>query len=151
MNATKIILHCTDSPNGQFVSVDTIRKWHLKRGFTDIGYHIVIQPDGQVDRGRSLNQAGAHCEGENNNSIGVCLVGKDKYTRRQWRALESTLDSLFITYNNIPHYALYCHSQFPSAQKQGKTCPNIEINRLLLWYHCKDDKAIEPLIFKENA
>ena len=40
-------------------------------------------------------------------------------------------------------YDLYCHYQFASAIKQGKTCPNIPINNLLYWYINGDEKAIQ--------
>ena len=38
----EIILHCSATPEGKDYSVDTIRKWHLQRGFSNIGYHYVI-------------------------------------------------------------------------------------------------------------
>ena len=38
----KIIIHCSATPEQREVSVETIRKWHLQRGFNDIGYHYVI-------------------------------------------------------------------------------------------------------------
>jgi hypothetical protein len=33
----KIIVHCSATREGQDISVDTIRDWHLKRGWSDIG------------------------------------------------------------------------------------------------------------------
>ena len=38
----KIIIHCTATREGDDISVDTIRRWHLARGWSDIGYHYVI-------------------------------------------------------------------------------------------------------------
>ena len=32
---TKIILHCSATPKGEDFSVETIRQWHLQRGFND--------------------------------------------------------------------------------------------------------------------
>lgn len=150
MTPTKIIVHCSASANGKRVDISEIEKWHKARGFNKIGYHLVIQPDGEVQRGRGLNEVGAHCEGENANSIGICLVGNDKFSKAQFQALEKQLDSILLTYETIRHYAIYCHYQFKSAQKQGKLCPNIEINRLLVWYHLKEDGAIKPYVL-ENA
>jgi N-acetylmuramoyl-L-alanine amidase len=146
MTPSKIIVHCTATDNGKSVPIEEIRKWHLSKGFKDIGYHLVIQPDGQVQRGRGLNEEGAHCQGENHCSIGICLVGRDKYTKAQFQALERQIDSILLTYNAIPHYAIYCHYQFESAQKQKKTCPNMEVNRLLVWYHLKEDSAIKQYL-----
>lgn len=71
----KIILHCSDSPEGRNDKAEDIRKWHKKRGFSDIGYHYVIDLDGTVEKGRPIEQAGAHCTGHNRNSIGICYIG----------------------------------------------------------------------------
>ena len=72
---TEIIIHCTATPEGREFSIDDIRRWHRARGFADVGYHFVIHLDGSVSTGRPLTQAGAHCAGHNNNSIGVAYVG----------------------------------------------------------------------------
>ena len=71
----KIIIHCSATPEGREVSVDTIRKWHLKRRFSDIGYHYVIGLDGTIHKGRPIEKVGAHCSYENIGSIGICYVG----------------------------------------------------------------------------
>lgn len=61
----EIIVHCTATPAGRDYTVDDIRKWHLQRGFSDIGYHYVIYRDGSVHEGRPVTMAGAHCTGHN--------------------------------------------------------------------------------------
>ena len=71
----EIIIHCSDSPEGRNDKADDIRKWHKQRGFNDIGYHYVIDLDGTVEKGRPIEQAGAHCTGHNRNSIGICYIG----------------------------------------------------------------------------
>lgn len=130
-----IVLHCSDTPNGSKVSVEAIREDHIvNRGFSDIGYHMIIQPDGNVENGRPLNKIGAHVEGHNNGAIGICLVGNNKYRKQQFQALRYKLDSLFLTYS-IKKENIFCHSQFDTAIKQGKTCPNIPINVILCWYY----------------
>ena len=38
---TKIIVHCTATPEGREVDVEEIRKWHVEeRGWSDVGYHF---------------------------------------------------------------------------------------------------------------
>lgn len=145
MTPTRVILHCSVTPNGKRVDISEITKWHQARGFKTVGYHMALQPDGEVQRGRSLKEVGAHCEGENHDSIGICLIGTDRFTRAQFKALRYQLESLRVTYS-IHDWAVYGHYQFQSAIKQGKTCPNIEINRLLYWYLCNDDAAITPYL-----
>lgn len=78
-NIKEIIIHCTDTPAGKSVSIQEIRRWHKARGFSDVGYHYVIDVDGTVMTGRNIDLIGAHCTGHNANSIGLCYVGgRDK-------------------------------------------------------------------------
>ena len=68
-----------------------IDRWHKERGWTGIGYHYVIlngcrkasaagfQPykkedDGLIETGRPVEEAGAHCGGENHDSIRIFLI-----------------------------------------------------------------------------
>lgn len=115
------------------------------RGWSDIGYHGIIDPDGTWSQGRGFNEQGAHVESENDGNIGICLIGTDLFTRAQFQTLRSKIDSLRMLYD-IPFFKIYCHYQFKSAQAQGKTCPNIEINRFLSWYFYEDDAAIQPYL-----
>ena len=71
----ELIVHCSATPEGKDYSVNTIRQWHLQRGFSDIGYHYVIYRDGSIHTGRDESIIGAHCTGHNANSIGVCYIG----------------------------------------------------------------------------
>ena len=59
----KIIIHCTATPEGRDVSVDTIRQWHLDRGWSDIGYHYIIDLEGNLHEGRPVERQGAHVRG----------------------------------------------------------------------------------------
>ena len=42
----KIIIHCSATPEGRDVKADEIKQWHKDRGWSDIGYHFVIELDG---------------------------------------------------------------------------------------------------------
>ncbi|SPF53261.1 N-acetylmuramoyl-L-alanine amidase [Candidatus Desulfosporosinus infrequens] len=84
MDWQKIVIHHTASPtevrrSGKTVPVDVamIREWHQTKGWSDIGYHFVIMPDGRCAEGRPLCRPGAHCIVGRRNSIGIgiCLVG----------------------------------------------------------------------------
>lgn len=118
-----IIIHCSATPEGRDVSTDEIRSWHLDRGWSDIGYHFVVELDGTVNDGRPLEISGAHAKGHNSNSIGICYVGgldesgepKDTRTPEQEKALVELLENL--------------KDQYPEAQIIGhrdvsdKDCP----------------------------
>ena len=49
----EIIVHCSATAEGKDFTVADIKKWHLARGFSDIGYHYVIYRDGSINKGRS--------------------------------------------------------------------------------------------------
>jgi hypothetical protein len=75
-STNRVIFHHSLSRD---VTADTIREWHLARGFDDIGYHAVIHPDGRLEPGRNLEMVGAHARGRNHDSLGVCLTGDFRY------------------------------------------------------------------------
>ena len=71
----KIIIHCAATPEGRNFTVEDIRRWHLQRGFRDIGYHFYLTRNGEIHRGRPLEKIGAHCLNHNRHSIGICYEG----------------------------------------------------------------------------
>ena len=98
----KIIIHCAATPEGRDVKTETIKSWHVKgNGWSDIGYHFVIELDGVVKTGRPLHRAGAHTKGHNATSIGICYVGgidkdkkpKDTRTEAQRKAMDQLINS----------------------------------------------------------
>ena len=119
----KIIVHCSATREGQHVTMQQIRQWHLQRNFADIGYHYVIYLDGSVHKGRPLEKAGAHCKGQNAHSIGICYVGgldrqgkpKDTRTAAQKAALLSLIRELR---QRFPRATVHGHREFAN-----KACP----------------------------
>jgi N-acetyl-anhydromuramyl-L-alanine amidase AmpD len=139
-----IVVHCSASPNGRAVSAQEIDAWHRQRGFRrrapvgqphlpHIGYHYVIDIDGTVTEGRSLGEIGAHVAGSNARSIGICMIGTDRYTREQWDALANLRDDLTLTF---PEAKWLGHRDFsPDQDGDGviepwefiKTCPGFDV------------------------
>ena len=125
----KIIIHCSDTPDGRAVTVDEIRRWHKERGFSDIGYHYVIMLDGSVRNGRPLEQAGAHCKGQNAHSIGICYVGgcdlnrrpKDTRTDAQKTAMAGLIRELK---RRFPTATIHGHNEFAN-----KACPSFDVQK----------------------
>ena len=120
----ELIIHCSDTPSSMDVGVDTIRKWHLERGWTDVGYHYVIRRDGSLEVGRPEEKIGAHCSGHNSNSIGVCLVGEGEYTEEQYDCLYHLICILKIKYKDS---VIYPHNHF----NQNKSCPMFDLGCFL--------------------
>ena len=126
----ELIVHCSATPEGKDYSVDTIRQWHLQRGFSDIGYHYVIYRDGSIHMGRDESIIGAHCTGHNANSIGVCYIGgcasdgktpKDTRTAQQKQSLVKLLKELKTKY---PQASIHGHRDFSS-----KACPSFDATK----------------------
>lgn len=72
----KIVLHCSATREGDYsVTRDTIDRWHKGRGWSGIGYHFVVNIDGSIESGRSIEEVGAHAYGHNKDSIGIVYIG----------------------------------------------------------------------------
>lgn len=98
---TEIIIHHSATPDGKAITAEEIDSWHRARGwFRDlafvrthqpalpsIGYHRVIYPSGLVVVGRALEERGDHAAPYNTQSIGICLIGRNRFTEAQWEAL----------------------------------------------------------------
>ncbi len=116
----RIIIHCAATPNGREFHVSDIDRWHKERGWRGIGYHYVIPVAGDLEYGRAESEIGAHCRGYNRDSIGICLIGTDAFTRQQWDALHLLVDNLGERY---PEASVHGHREFNSH----KTCPGFDV------------------------
>ncbi len=121
----KIIVHCSATREGENFEVAEIRKWHLARGFSDIGYHFYIDLYGEIHKGRDIAKIGAHCKGHNRNSIGICYCGgveadgktpKDTRYDCQKESLTAVLRTLKAMY---PNAVIHSHNDFAN-----KACPS---------------------------
>lgn len=108
---TKIIIHCSDTPEGRDDSIEDIRRWHKARNFKDVGYHYVIRLDGTLEKGRMIEDVGAHCTGHNAESIGICYIGgktadmktaKDTRTDAQKATMSAIIALLRSQLGNLP-------------------------------------------------
>lgn len=129
----KIVIHCSATPAERDVTVEEIRRWHVKeRGWSDIGYHFVIHLDGSVHEGRPLERSGAHARGHNRNSIGICYVGgasaddfrkaEDTRTDAQITAMRALVAGLKSVY---PAAELVGHNELDS----NKACPSFDVQK----------------------
>ena len=123
-----VIIHCSFTPEKMDIGVDEIRNWHVNdNGWTDIGYHYVIRRSGVIETGRPISIAGAHANGHNKNSVGICMVGgksndggnADNFTHSQYDSLRGLVSFLIDGYpimNVIGH-----------CDVSDKTCPNFNV------------------------
>lgn len=130
-----IIIHCTATMAGVDFSVRDVTEWHKAQGWRDCGYHYIIRIDGTIQKGRPLDEEGAHCRGHNKDSVGVCYVGgldkngrpADTRTPAQKRALARLIWKLTVQAMNagfgIPQ--VFGHRDF----NKFKDCPCFDARR----------------------
>ena len=137
-----IVIHCSATKENKDYTKEDIKKWHLQRGFNDIGYHFIIKLDGTIEIGRSLDKIGAHVSGNNTGSIGICYIGgldsnnkpKDTRTKEQKEALKALVDTIKIcipSIKNIKGHRDYSKDLNKNgkidASEYIKVCPCFEV------------------------
>jgi N-acetylmuramoyl-L-alanine amidase len=130
-----IAVHCAATPAGMDIGVKEIDRWHRQKGFLKVGYHFVIRRTGQIELGRDEDEIGAHVQGYNAVSIGVCLVGgvdaddvskaENNFTKEQFSTLRTLLERLQIQY---PDAEVLGHRDFPDV---AKACPSFDVRAWL--------------------
>ena len=152
---TDIVIHCAATPNGKVISREQIDAMHSQRGFKrqsaaitryqselkhalpSIGYHWVIELDGKIRTGRHQDEIGAHVQGSNAKSLGICLIGTDSFTLAQWSALKALVSTLR---QNYPAARIRGHRDFsPDLDGDGvierhewlKICPGFDVQTWL--------------------
>jgi len=126
----RIIIHCSATPEGRDVKAADIKRWHVEgNGWSDIGYHYVVDIDGCVEGGRPIDRQGAHVKGHNKDSIGICYVGgmdkdmnpKDTMTDSQEHAVRELIYAIrMVTDNDI---SIHGHNEFST-----KACPSFKVS-----------------------
>jgi len=118
---TYLVVHCSDTPDDSDITDADIHDMHLGFGWDGIGYHKVITRDGTVHNGRPEFWQGAHVQGQNHHSLGVCLIGRHNFTDAQFAALELLLIGWTARY---PDAQIVGHRDIQLENK--KTCPNFD-------------------------
>lgn len=124
-----IFVHCSATKPSMNWGLREIRQSHKERGFLDVGYHFIIKRDGTIEAGRDEDVIGAHVEGYNSTSVGVCLVGgvddrlkpEANFTPAQMQALRSLLVTLLAKYGGS---VLRAHHDVAP-----KACPSFDLKR----------------------
>jgi len=131
---TTIYVHHSASEWG---NADTIRQWHLDRGWDDIGYNSVIlngyasheshhkgepdmNKDGVEELGRDVVYIPAAVRGKNTNSIHICLIGDRTFTSAQLVALRTLIEYYQAFYPSITEVLRHA-----DADERKPTCPGL--------------------------
>ena len=57
------------------VTYDEIKQAHLDQGQPEIGFHYIIDAQGQILMGRHASKIGAHYSEFDETSLGICVIG----------------------------------------------------------------------------
>jgi hypothetical protein len=91
---------------------------------SDIGYHSVIAPNGDIYQGREFNHIGAHVKNGNSGNIGIMLIGNfevETPTEKQLNSLKKLLVYLQTIYPtlDVPK-CVFGHKDFNVTDCPGK-------------------------------
>jgi len=101
-------------------------------GWHGIGYHRLIQRSGLIEHGRPDYWIGAHVYGHNEETLGVCLIGRTEFTDEQFDSLEHILRQWLAQF---PNAEIIGHRDFDYTDK---TCPNFDAKR---WWITRNPPA----------
>lgn len=132
MKVQKLVIHHSASDSATTKKSD-IEKWHKQRGFTQIGYHKVIEGNGDIVDGRPDTTQGAHAKGANHSSLGVCVIGnfeKDTPSSKQINSLVSVLTTWCKTHK-LKAANIYGHFDVPGGSTKT-SCPGKNLKNQLV-------------------
>lgn len=122
-----LAVHISDSPKDRGDTAEDIHQWHKQRGWSGIGYNAVITGTAELQQGRPDYWQGAHVrdfdengEGDNSDSLGICIITDTAPDEDQLRVLEGWLLAKLALY---PNAQVVGHRDLDSR----KACPNMDI------------------------
>ncbi len=128
---THLFIHHSAS-TGLYDDVYDFHSWHLKRGFSMVGYAFVIPKKTRlldtvltapIEQGRPMNATGAHClNGYNSVSPGICLSGNFETETPTTEQIDSLVKLLgwLCSYYNLPVSKIVGHRDGQSTSCPGK-------------------------------
>ncbi len=124
----RVFIHCSasDAPElaGERLVVE-IAKWHRARGFQEIGYHFLIDKEGSLFAGRSLEKIPAAQQGHNTRTIAICVHGLESFTPISLASLKSLARAIDAAYGGAVTF--HGHREV----NRHKTCPVFDYRSLL--------------------
>ena len=111
--------------------LDSIRRSHLERMRAgDIGYHYVIDRAGRVWQGRDVRYQGAHVSKQNENNLGIMVLGnfnKQKMSSQQTSTLQNLLQISMRSYR-VRTNRIFTHREIGAT-----TCPGNLLQSHMSW------------------
>ena len=120
-----IVLHHAEASK---CTVEQVDSWHKQNGWAGIGYHFFVRKDGTIYRGRPLDTMGAHVNGMNSRSIGICAEGSymtETMPEAQKKAICELL--VYLKDKYYPVASIVGHKEVGQSNCPGKNFPLSEI------------------------
>ena len=126
-----------------------IDEWHKSNGWSGIGYHFFVRKNGEVYEGRPLWALGAHVQGKNDASVGICAEGdyhnKDKVMpEAQKKAIKELIAYLKGMY---PNAEVVGHGEIGESNCPGRYYPLEEMKK----YYEEDEAMTQEERAKFNG
>ena len=116
-----IALHHAAAVNCSAADVD---RWHKEKGWAGIGYHYFVRKDGRIYRGRELDAVGAHVQGMNHISVGICAEGNYDIERTMSAAQMSAIKELLRELKKLyPSAEIVGHREIGESDCPGRYYP----------------------------
>lgn len=115
-----IILH---HASAKTATVEAVHSWHLQRGWAGIGYHYYVRKDGRIYRGRAETAIGAHLQGHNNNSIGICAEGDFGVEQMPDVQKQALINLVADIKKRYPKIQVKKHNDYAATACPGKNYP----------------------------
>lgn len=121
----RVFIHCSASSLKAHDSVQVVGSWHIKNGWSDIGYNYYITFDGDVHCGRDVEIIPAAQRGHNTGTIAICLSGlrEDDFTKEQFESLRNLCEQID---DRIPDVTFHGH-----CEVSDKECPVFDYRSVL--------------------
>ena len=120
-------------------TADQIDEWHKANGWSGIGYHFFVRKDGSIYRGRPLDSIGAHVQGMNDCSVGICAEGDYDVEEEMPAAQKSAIKALLRYLKDIyPSAKIVGHRDIGDSDCPGRYYPVFEMQ-----YYYKDEEEID--------
>lgn len=107
--------------------IEKIRKYHTgEKRWGDIGYHYIVDRAGRVWEGRPIQYQGAHVSKNNENNVGILVLGnfeKQSPSSDQLKGLYSTVDALAGKYK-VKTSLVRSHREINPTTCPGKNLQN---------------------------
>ena len=110
--------------------LEIIRRGHVTvRGWADIGYHYLIDPAGRVWEGRPIQYQGAHVKDQNENNLGIMVIGN--FERQLPNAAQTASLDRFVA-SQMRQYRVPVSRVFTHRELAPTECPGRNLQRYLV-------------------